>query len=161
MAKGTLGFLVEGIHFLLSFIKFFSAFCFVARSPLEPSLAVCCIFLRFCLTPECLSSSSLFCTQDQQGNCRALCLKANNFKMATVDHKPSTRLFPTCFLREKGDTCVAHWNKQQRLLPATGGDPSPASPVTIAGSLMPQCSLGSSAVVEYLVLHFQTPGSHG
>lgn len=79
--------------------------------------------------------------------------------MATVDDKPSTRLFPTCFLREKGDTWVPHWNKQQRLLPATGGDPSPASPVTIAGSLMPHCPLGSSAVVEYLVLHFKTPGS--
>lgn len=36
VAEGTLGSLIEGIHFILSFLNFFSAFCFVAPLPWSP-----------------------------------------------------------------------------------------------------------------------------
>lgn len=75
VAKGTLGYLVEGIHFILGFIiSTFCSFEFVAPSALEPSLALSPAVLFWgsiwplnVFSPP-FSSCFLFCTLDPLGN---------------------------------------------------------------------------------------------
>lgn len=57
VAKGTLGSLVEGIRFILSFYFFnllFIWICCTLCPGAQFSTVSCCIVLRFCLTLECL-----------------------------------------------------------------------------------------------------------
>lgn len=56
VAKGTLGYLVGGIRFILGFLFFsiFVWFCHALCPGTQFSTVSCCIVLRFCLTLECL-----------------------------------------------------------------------------------------------------------
>lgn len=93
--RGHSGIPGQRYSFSFEFLHFFQPFVrLILLHPctptLELSLAVCCIVLRFYLTPECLVFSlfPLSCSVLRTSYiiCRAPCLKMKNFKMANIEH---------------------------------------------------------------------------